>query len=147
MRFWDASAIVPLLVSETSSRALQTLAKQDPTMLVWWGSEVECASALARIERDGALDPRDAVGVFDRLRQLSRVWHEIEPTDLVRQAAVRFLRVHPLRAADALQLAAADAAAEHRPASLEIVTLDERLAVAACKEGFPVLDAQRLSGS
>lgn len=145
MRFWDASAIVPLLVSETSSRALQVLAKKDPTMLVWWGSEVECASAVARIERDGALDPRDAAQVFDRLRQLSRAWHEIEPSDLIRQAAVRFLRVHPLRAADALQLAAADAAAEHRPASLDIVTLDERLALAASKEGFPVVDAQGLS--
>lgn len=145
MRFWDASAIVPLLVSETSSRALQALAKRDPTMLVWWASEVECASALAWIERDGALDPRDVAQVFGRLRQLSRAWHEIEPSDLIRQAAVRFLRVHPLRAADALQLAAADAAAEHRPASLDIVTLDERLALAASKEGFPVVDAQGLS--
>jgi predicted nucleic acid-binding protein len=147
MRFWDASAIVPLLVFETSSRALQALAKQDPTMLVWWGSEVECASALARIERDGALDPRGVTLAFDRLRLLSHVWHEIEPSDLIRQTAVRFLRVHPLRAADALQLAAVFAAAEHRPTSLDVVTLDERLAVAASKEGFPVLGAERLSQS
>lgn len=145
MRFWDASAIVPLLVSETSSRALQALAKQDSTMLVWWGSEVECASALARIERDGALDPRDAARVFERLRQLSGAWQEIEPSDVIRQAAIRFLRVHPLRAADALQLAAAYAAAEQRPASLDMVTLDERLAIAARKEGFVVLDAESLS--
>ncbi|MDR3422964.1 MAG: hypothetical protein P4L80_17245 [Xanthobacteraceae bacterium] len=145
MRFWDASAIVPLLVSETSSRALQALAKQDSTLLVWWGSEVECASTLARIERDGALDPRDAARVFERLRQLSGVWHEIEPSDVIRQAAIRFLRVHPLRAADALQLAAAYAAAEQRPASLDMVTLDERLAVAARKEGFVVLDVESLS--
>ena len=145
MRFWDASAIVPLLVSETSSRALQALAKQDSTMLVWWGSEVECASALARIERDGALDPRDAARVFERLRQLSGAWQEIEPSDVIRQAAIRFLRVHPLRAADALQLAAAYAAAEQRPASLDMVTLDERLAIAARNEGFVVLDAESLS--
>jgi hypothetical protein len=145
MRFWDASAIVPLLVSETSSRSVQALAKQDSTMLVWWGSEVECASALARIERDGALDPRDAARVFERLRQLSGGWQEIEPSDVIRQTAIRFLRVHPLRAADALQLAAAYAAAEQRPASLDMVTLDERLAIAARKEGFVVLDAESLS--
>ena len=145
MRFWDASAIVPLLVSETSTRSVQALAKQDSTMLVWWGSEVECASALARIERDGALDPRDAARVFERLRQLSGAWQEIEPSDVIRQAAIRFLRVHPLRAADALQLAAAYAAAEQRPASLDMVTLDERLAIAARKEGFVVLDAESLS--
>ena len=145
MRFWDASAIVPLLVSETSSRSLQALAKQDSTMLVWWGSEVECASALARIERDGALEPRDAARVFERLRQLSGGWQEIEPSDVIRQAAIRFLRVHPLRAADALQLAAAYAAAEQRPASLDVVTLNERVAIAAHKEGFVVLDAESLS--
>jgi predicted nucleic acid-binding protein len=145
VRFWDASAIVPLLVSETSTRSVQALAKQDSTMLVWWGSEVECASALARIERDGALEPRDAARVFERLRQLSGGWQEIEPSDVIRQAAIRFLRVHPLRAADALQLAAAYAAAEQRPASLDMVTLDERLAIAARKEGFVVLDAESLS--
>lgn len=145
MKFWDASAIIPLLVAETSSRALRALAKQDSTMLVWWGSAVECASALARIERDGAIDPGDLTRVFERLRRFTSIWHEIEPSDAVRQTAVRFLRVHPLRAADALQLAAAYAAAEHRPSSLELVTRDERLAVAARKEGFVVLDAENLS--
>jgi uncharacterized protein len=54
--------------------------------------------------------------------------------------AVRFLRVHPVRAADALQLAAAFVAAERRPASLEVITFDDRLAVAARKEGFVVTE-------
>ena len=58
MKFWDASAIVPLLVTEASTRRLQALAAKDSSMLVWWGSEVECVSALARLERDGALSPR-----------------------------------------------------------------------------------------
>jgi hypothetical protein len=44
------------------------------------------------------------------------------------------------RAADALQLAAAFIAAERRPPSLEVITLDERLAVAARKEGFALVD-------
>ena len=48
--------------------------------------------------------------------------------------------MHPLRAADALQLAAAFLAAERRPASLELVTLDDRVAAAARKEGFAVID-------
>lgn len=52
--------------------------------------------------------------------------------------ARRLLRVHALRAADALQLAAAIAASEADPASLKLVTLDERLAEAARREGFPV---------
>jgi hypothetical protein len=39
-----------------------------------------------------------------------------------------------------LQLAAAFIAAERRPPSLEVVTLDDRLADAARKEGFEVID-------
>ena len=140
MKFWDASAIVPLLVDETSSRRLQSLAAEDTVMLVWWGSEVECVSALARREREGALDPKAITVALDRLRQIATAWHEIDPNDVIRGAAVRFLRVHPLRAADALQLAAAFVAAERRPASLDLVTLDDRLADAARKEGFAVID-------
>ena len=136
MKFWDASAIMPLLMKEDATVRLQKLALADAAMLVWWGTEVECASAISRLEREGALDEPGAIDAFDRLHQLSRAWHEVEPGDPVREAAVRFLRVHPLRAADALQLAAAFIAAERRPPSLEIVTLDDRLAAAARKEGF-----------
>ncbi len=140
MKFWDASAIVPLLVNEETTRRLQAIAAKDSAMLVWWGSAVECISALARLERDGALDPPVMTLALQRLRQLSAGWHEIDPSDEIRETAARFLRVHPLRAADALQLAAAFAAAERRPASLKIVTLDDRLANAARKEGFALLD-------
>lgn len=54
-------------------------------------------------------------------------------------AAARLLRVHPLCAADALQLAAARMAAEDRPETLPFVTLDDRLALAAQREGFEVI--------
>jgi uncharacterized protein len=140
VRFWDASAIVPLLVAESSTRRLQTLAAEDSAILVWWGSEVECVSALARLEREGAFNEAAMTAALARLRQLVAGWHEVDPSDAIREAAARFLRVHPLRAADALQLAAAFLAAERRPASLELVTLDDRVAAAARKEGFTVID-------
>jgi predicted nucleic acid-binding protein len=140
MRFWDASAIVPLLMTEPSTKYLQASLAKDPAMLVWWGSEVECASAIARLEREGGLDEPAVTQAFERLKQLAGAWHEVDPNDAVRESAVRFLRVHPLRAADALQLAAAFVAAERRPASLEVVTLDDRLAVAARKEGFVLIE-------
>jgi uncharacterized protein len=128
VKFWDASAIVPLLVAEASTRRLQAMAARNPAMLVWWGSEVECVSAVARLERDGALAPPQAIILaLKRLRQLSAGWHKVDPSDAVREAAARFLRVHPLRAADALQLAAAFLGSERRPATLELVTLDDRL--------------------
>jgi predicted nucleic acid-binding protein len=140
MKFWDASAIVPLLLEEAATRPLQALAARDPDMLVWWASDVECASALARLERAGALHAKAAALAFERLKLLAGSWHEVEPTDIVRESAVRFLRVHPLRAADALQLAAAFIAAERRPTSLQAITLDERLAEAMRKEGFEVIE-------
>ena len=140
MRFWDASAIVPLLMAEASTKQLQASVAKDPAMLVWWGTEVECASAIARLERDGALDESAVTQAFGRLKQLAAGWHEVDPSDAIREAAVRFLRVHPLRAADALQLAAAFVAAERRPASLEVITLDDRLVAAARKEGFVLTD-------
>ena len=139
MKFWDASAIVPLLVAEPTTPSLQALASGDQDILAWWGSEIECVSALSRLERTGALDAKRLAIATDRLKQLAESWHEVEPTEIVRESAMRFLRVHALRAADALQLAAAVTAAEHRPASLQFVTLDARLAEAAGKEGFPII--------
>ena len=140
MRFWDASAIVPLVLAEPTTKAVQAVAAKDPVMLVWWATEVECASALTRLEREGALDEQAMTQAMARLAQLASGWHEVDPSDSVREAAVRFLRVHPLRAADALQLAAAYIAAERRPSSLQLVTLDDRLAIAARKEGFTVVE-------
>jgi predicted nucleic acid-binding protein len=140
LRFWDASAVVPLLIAEPSTADLQATAASDPAMLVWWGTEIECASALARLEREDALDEAAATQAFTRLGQLATAWHEVEPTDAVRVASIRFLRVHPLRAAEAQQLAAAFIAAGNRPASLTMVTLDDRLATAARKEGFSLYE-------
>ncbi len=139
MRYWDASALVPLLVEEPATASLLDSYRKDADVLTWWGSAVECASAIARLERDGDLAVTAAGVAFERLAALSAAWHEIQPLDEIREAAVRFLRVHNLRAADALQLAAAFVAAERRPATLGFVCLDDRLALAASREGFRVV--------
>lgn len=140
MKFWDASAIVPLLVAEPLTRRLQAILEKDSGMFVWWGSRVECISALARRERDGTADEQIMSCALRRLHEFEVEWQEIDPSNSLRDTAIRFLRVHPLRAADALQLAAAFSAAEQRPSSLIVVTLDERLGTAARKEGFGVID-------
>lgn len=144
MKFWDASAIVPLLISESSTRQLQTLVANEPAMTVWWGSQIECISALSRIEREGLFGPHTVALAQTRLSKLAAAWDEIDPSDEIKEVAMRFLRVHPLRAADALQLAAAFVASERRPGSLEVVTLDARLAAAAGREGFSVFPVTAL---
>lgn len=138
MKFWDASAVVPLLVDEPGRDAVLGILEQDPTMLVWWGTPVECTSAMSRREREGALGRDETRQCLDRLRYLKGGWQEILPSSALRDVAERLLRVHPLRAADSLQLAAAIVAAEREPASLELVSLDERLNDAAAREGFRI---------
>jgi predicted nucleic acid-binding protein len=49
------------------------------------------------------------------------------------------VRTHDLGAADGFQLAAAIVASDGEPAGLPLVTLDERLARAASREGFPIV--------
>lgn len=139
MKFWDASAIVPLLVQEKEREAMLTLLEQDEVMLVWWATPVECTSTNARREREGSLTSAEATVSLERLRYLKDRWHEILPSAGLRNVAERLLRVHPLRAADSMQLAAAIIAAEREPATLDLVSLDERLADAASREGFRVL--------
>ena len=138
MRFWDTSALVPLLVAEDATAAAQEAYDADSVMIVAWTSYVECASGLARAERDHLLSLDETTVAFERLEALCAAWREVELTGAVRDLACRLLRVHRVRAADSLQLASALLAAERRPASLEFVTRDARLETAARREGFPV---------
>lgn len=138
MKFWDSSALIPLVLDEPRRHQLLALLEEDAAVLAWWGTRVECAAAVARREREGALAPAQATTVLERLRGLADAWQEILPVDAIRVTALRLLRVHPLRSAGSLQLAAAIVAAEHEPATLEFVSLDERLNEAAGREGFPV---------
>jgi predicted nucleic acid-binding protein len=139
MKFWDASAVVPLLVLEPSSDPLLALLAADSAMLVWWGTPVEATSALARRQREGALSAEGMTRALERLRSFGASWNEVLPAEAVRVTAQRLLRTHSLRAADSLQLAAAIVASEHDPASLGIVSLDDRLNEVAEREGFAVV--------
>lgn len=136
MRFWDSSALVPLLVSEKGSPGVTAEYRRDPEMLVWWGTEVECVSALSRLEREGGMRGPALSQALHRLDAIAHGWRDVLPTDPLRQTAIRLLRTHAMRAADALQLAAALSAAEGHPETLPFLTLDDRLALAAEREGF-----------
>ena len=139
MRFWDSSALVPLVVEEAHSKRCRQLLRSDPRVVVWHLTRAELVSALWRVHRDGHLD-REDVGVAERrLEMLARKWAEIDAVLPAREQAERLLRVHPLRAADSLQLAAALVAVDHRPRGRPFVCLDERLCLAADAEGFDVL--------
>jgi len=139
VKFWDSSALVPLLVRQPASERLEGLLRRDPAVVLWWGAAVECASALARLQREGTLQRsglRQAHQVLDHLRARA---FEVEPVEEVRARALRLLAVHPLRAADSLQLAAALLWCRERPQRVGFVSLDDALRLAAGAEGFQVM--------
>jgi predicted nucleic acid-binding protein len=136
MRFWDSSVIIPLCLQERPSEAIIRLMKEDEDIVVWWMTHSECLSALSRRNREGVLtsdDERKARAVLD---VLPSGWSEVQPTEMVRQRAERLLSIHPLRTADAFQLAAALIWSQETPRGLEFVCLDNNLRESALKEGF-----------
>jgi uncharacterized protein len=140
MKFWDCSAVMPLLADEPAREQMLGLLQRDPEVIIWWGTPVEIASALARRERENLLTADEVSIALSTARALTESWHEIVPSDAVRRTAERLLRAHALRAADSLQLGAALIGADHDPSNLEMVCLDARLSSAARREGFTVLD-------
>ena len=138
MRFWDSSAILPLLVDERTSASVAALYESDPHQIVWCLTEIEAASALARREREGR-DAADVDRALSKLRILTERWDEVTSLQIVRARALRVLSTHGLRAADALQLAAALVFCDERTESLPFVCLDDRLADSARRERFPVV--------
>ncbi len=60
MRYWDASAIVPLLVQEPRTSAVRAALAEDAGIVTWWGTRIECTSAIARPQRAASLTPRQA---------------------------------------------------------------------------------------
>lgn len=138
MIFWDSSAVVPLLLDEASTPEVQELHASDAAMLVWWGTSVECLSAIARRERDAAL-PRPMVRRARlALGDLAGTWNEILPSEEVREHAGRLVLRHRLRGADAFQLGAALTWTRSRPRRHLFATFDERLSAAALGEGFEI---------
>lgn len=139
MKYWDSSGLVPLLVRQVRTADMTRILEEDAEIITWWGTAVECVSAVMRLTREGRLTVPAAAAAERRLQALRSGWNEVAPGDVCRRMAERMLRVHALRAADALQLAAAVVAADQDPTGLDVVCLDGRLGNAYQKEGFSIL--------
>lgn len=139
MRFWDISGLVPLICEEAETERCLNLLEKDRTVLVWALSSVEIHSALCRKHREKKLTKQAFRSAKDRASLLWQGAAEVSEVGLVKTRAYRLLETHVLRAADAMQLAAALVAYEEKTTGAEFVTFDPRLAEAAEKEGFRVL--------
>ncbi|MDT8450493.1 MAG: type II toxin-antitoxin system VapC family toxin [Wenzhouxiangellaceae bacterium] len=141
MTYWDASALVSLLVREPETSRVQTWLNDDPMVVTWVWTRVEITSAIERRHREGLLTRRQRRDLLTRLDALARQWDEIIDSVAVRRQAIRALARHPLRAADAAQLGAAIIYYGGDPAGGRFACLDRRLTEAAELEGFSVLGA------
>ncbi len=130
---------MPLLVEEAASTESRALLGEDAENVIWWATPVECVSALARRHREGLLSMAGVNDAIARLQAFEPTLREVQPSARIRDVAIRLLRSHALRAADALQLAAALAAAGDDARALDFVCLDDRLTAAAQREGFTVV--------
>ncbi len=139
MRFWDTSALVPLMVNESQSERMRALISEDPHITAWAWSWVEIVSAVERRAREGDLTRPHRRAALDRFAELAESYDEVTDLLAVRRRATALLARHPLRAADAAQLGAALLVAPEDGPQLEFVCLDARLLEAAEREGlFPL---------
>jgi hypothetical protein len=118
---------------------MRAIFRADPAVVLWWSTRVECRSAFERRRREGSLTPSNAARIRRRFEELVDRAAEIGPDAAIRREAERLLGVHPLRATDSLNLAAASAWAGQAPSGHEFVCLDARLRAAAQTEGFALL--------
>lgn len=137
--FWDTSALVPLCCFQPQSAQARQAARTYSRQVVWWGTVIEAVSSLNRLTRNGTLDVKENRQAFTRLDYLRSRWNEIQPTEEVRDRAERLLRIHKLRAADSLQLAAALVWCGDRPQGRSLIGADGNLSEAADAEGFTVI--------
>lgn len=142
MRFWDTSALIPLVLSEPGSGRARRWLGEDPDVVVWTLARVELLSAIARRRREALGSARRLQAAREELLTAWRHWSEVTAVEVVRRHAERIVETHPVRAADALQLGAALVAAGGVPGGLDFVTFDRRQAEAAEREGFRVLGAE-----
>src|SRR5262245_49022609 len=137
--FWDSSAFVPLLLPEPRSSEMTSLLKADGEVTMWWGSPVECLSAIYRRHREAPISPAQLIDALRRLEVLVQDADTVLPSEELRRRTGRILAVHSLRAGDALQLGAALIWCEEEPVNESFVCLDERLRGAARREGFTMV--------
>jgi uncharacterized protein with PIN domain len=81
MMFWDASALIPLLVEGPQTKTIKDIVKKDSDIVVWWGSYIECFSAFTRLGREGFLKVRENDQLRHFLTLLAENWTEIEHLD------------------------------------------------------------------
>lgn len=135
LAFWDTSALVPLCVRQSGTPRAIALYKSYEAV-VWWATPVEIASSLARLVRMKELNTNEWAKARRLVADLAASWFVIQPSDVLRERATRLVDLYDLRAADALQLAAALEWSAGVPHGKLFLATDHKLQEAAILTGF-----------
>jgi predicted nucleic acid-binding protein len=135
VKFWDTSALVPLVLDEPSSRSMRQLLSSDANVAVSFISGVELQSAIAR--RTGNDEPHTRLAASQFVVALSHGWTVADDYVQIVAGGKQVASRYGLRAGDAIQLASALSLGHD--ARMPFVTLDQELRAAARAEGFLVL--------
>ena len=139
MRYWDSSALIPLVIAEPASEHARTWLSGGGRIVTWAWSRTEITSAIERRAREGALSRAQRREALQRFDVFAESWDEVTELLAVRARANALLARHPLRAADAGQLGAALLIQEQLAGALTFVCLDQRLSIAAERESLRVI--------
>lgn len=139
MNYWDTSALVPLFIDQPHSPTAQEILGNDPETVLGWTTRIEYESALQRWRREAILDETEVATARESFSLLRESAVELQPSEELRTLAIHLLAEHPLRAADALQLASALIWTGEDPSGRGFVSFDDRLSTAAEGEGFSLL--------
>jgi hypothetical protein len=141
VKYWDTSALVPLFIDQPHSPAAKEIFGDDPEAVLAWATWIEYESALQRAHREAILDEEGVAVARESFTLVRESAVEIQPSEELRARAIRLLAEHPLRAADALQLASALMWTGENPSGSGFVSFDDRLRKGAEGEGFTILPA------
>src|ERR1700689_3219113 len=130
LAFWDTSALVPLCAHQgITPRAVELYRTHG--VVVWWATPVEIEGALRRLGRMKQLSPDEWATSRHLAGSLAESWRVVQPSNFLRAGATQLVDRYDLKAADALQLAAALEWCEGAPQGQMFLAADQRLREAA----------------
>jgi predicted nucleic acid-binding protein len=138
--FWDSSAIVSLCIQHQTKPIVRGLISRYK-IAVWWATPVEIHGAIERLRRAGEITASEHAGALVEAAFFRGGWREMTPYDAVRDEAEQMLDRFPLKAADALQLAAALSWCNGKPQGRAFISGDAQLLRVAENLGFQTITA------
>jgi len=139
MKFWDTSALFPLLVFDVHSHRSRVILNEDREIVASFITPVEINSSIWRRRHANLLDSERHRTADAHFAALTSNWITVGHVREVVDASLSVVSRHSLRSGDAIQLGAAVVARRFLGADLRFVTFDKQLAAVATAEGFHVV--------